>query len=75
MLALLMGLGENFEQFFPNCNRLSLVTDHLPMLYISVSIFLVLSYPGQAIHTSDPTAWSLNIFLTQNLILFSKATD
>jgi hypothetical protein len=35
MLALLMGLGEDFEQLFPNCNRLSLVTDHLPMLYIA----------------------------------------
>lgn len=33
MLALLMGLGEDFEQFFPNRNRLSLMTDHLPMLY------------------------------------------
>ena len=35
MLALLMGLGEDFEQLFPNCNRLSLVTDHLSMLYVA----------------------------------------
>jgi hypothetical protein len=37
VLALLMGLGEDFEQFFANCNRLSLVTDHFLMLYIATN--------------------------------------
>lgn len=32
MLTLLMGLGENFEQFLPNGNGLALMTDHFSVL-------------------------------------------
>lgn len=32
MLTLLMGFGENLEQFLPNCNWFALMTDHLSVL-------------------------------------------
>lgn len=70
MLALLMRLSENLEQLFSNRNRFALMTDHLPVLYSSLWLSIVfLSRLG--IPTSDapiPTACSLNIFFTQNLI-------
>jgi hypothetical protein len=76
MLALLMSLDEDFEQFFPDCNRLSLMTDHLPVLHVAIERFisndLMGNKNGTKRLTSDPTACSLNIFLTQNLFCLAK---
>lgn len=72
MLALLMCLGEDFEQFLSNRNRLALMTDHLPALYTTTPSSASNSQVSEIIELTSgvpaPMACSLNIFLTQNLI-------
>lgn len=76
MLALLMSLGEDLEQFFPNRNRLALVTDHLPMLYIatnhsSASIEIICTGTGETYIRSH--SLELEHLFDPKPDLFSKA--
>jgi hypothetical protein len=83
MLALLMCFGEDFEQFLSNRNRLALMTDHLPALYITTPSLASNSQVSEMTELTSGVpasiACSLNIFLTQNLIYLAycapKATD
>ena len=72
MLALLMCLGEDFEQFLSNRNRLALMADHLPALYTTTPSSASNSQVSKITELTSgapaPMACSLNIFLTQNLI-------